>query len=371
MKRLRIGFDVTSAVKRDGRGIAAYIRALLPELAAAEPGIEPQLYIRDSRWFQKRLVRELLPSAPRRWQAGPFQPRGLDAYFGLGVRLPARCAAPRIFTLHDLRVYDLPAAEDPRWVRIRTRRTAETVARADGILCLSEHGRQRLQHHFPEFPLEATAVVPHGVDHRRFQPVAAETAAPVLARHSIDRPFLLQVGQLAPHKNPRLSLEAFADSHAAAGGILLVFAGGAVPGCREDLERRARELGVGDRLRWLDQVAFDELPALYSSAEVVLFPSHYEGFGLPLLEAMACGAPGVVSNATCLPEVNGGAWPLVDPYDPADLARHLDRFLIDPHFRRETVSAGRFRADTFTWAACARQTLDFLLQRLRARAERR
>ncbi len=371
MTSLRIGFDVTSAVKRHGRGIAAYIRELLPAMARAEDRLEPSLYIRDGRWFKKGLVGDLLPSAPRRWQAGPLQPRGLDAYFGMGVRLPARCPAPRVFTLHDLRVFDLPQAEEPRWVRIRSRRTAETVARADGILCLSEHGRSRLRKHFPEYPLEATAVVPHGVDHERFQPVEAEQAAPALERYGIDRPFLLQVGQLAPHKNPRLSLEGFAGSHAASNGLLLVFAGGAVPGCREDLARRGRELGIGHRLVFLEQVAFADLPALYSSAEAVLFPSHYEGFGLPLLEAMACGAPGVAADTTCLPEVNGGAWPLVDPYDPSDLARVVDRYLIDLHFRRETVTAARFRADTFTWDRCARQTLDFLLERIHARNARR
>lgn len=359
MSRLRIGFDITSAVKRRGRGIAAYVRWLLPEIARLD-GVEPILHIRDGRWFRRRLVADLLPEAPRRWLAGPLRPHGVDVFHGLGVRLPASCPAPRSFTLHDLRVFDLPQAEDPRWVRIRRARTAQTVGLADAILCLSEHGRASLRRHFPDFPADRVAVVPHGVDHDLFRPRSAAEAAPVLARYGLDRPFLLQVGQLAPHKNPRLSLEGFADSHAAAAGLLLVFAGGAVPGMREDLERRARELGLADRLRWIEQAAFTDLPALYSAAEVVLFPSHYEGFGLPLLEAMACGAPGVAAATSCLPEVTGDAWPLVDPYDPGDLARHVDRYLVDPHFRRERAAAAIARAATFTWQRCARETLAFL-----------
>lgn len=365
MNRVRLGFDVTSAVKRHGRGIAAYVRALLPALAS-HLEVEAVLYVRDGRWFRRALIHDLLPAAPRHWLLGPLAPRGVDLFHGLGVRLPARCRAPRIFTLHDLRVFDAPAAEDPRWVRLRRRRTIQTVARADGIVCLSEHGRQRLACHFPEFPSAATAVVPHGVDHARFRPLDETAVAPVLARHGLDRPYLLQVGQQAPHKNPRLSLEGYADSHAAAARMLLVFAGGAVRGCREDLERRARELGVADRLRWLDQVAHDELPALYAGAAVVLFPSLYEGFGLPLLEAMACGVPGLAAAASCLPEIAAGAWPLVDPYDASDLARQVDRYLVDPHFRRERTSAGLARAATFTWERCARLTLDFLHDRIRA-----
>ncbi len=365
MSRLRLGFDVTSAVKKHGRGIAAYIRQLLPAVRRVDPELELILHIRDGRWFERRHLADLLPEAERRWQLALRAPRGLDVYHGMGVRLPARCAAPRVFTLHDLRVFDVPQTETTRWVRLRTQRTRQTVERADGIVCLSEHGRARLLHHFPAFPAEDVAVVPHGVDHGHFRPFGAEEAAPALARHGLDRPYLLQVGQLAPHKNPRLSLEGFADSHAAAAGLLLVFAGGAVPGAREELERRARELGVADRVRFVEQVPFADLPALYSSAEAVLFPSHYEGFGLPLLEAMACGAPGVAARTTCLPEVVGEAWPVVDPYDAGDLARHVDRLLIDPHQRREAAAAGRLRAAAFTWERCAEATLTFLRSRLR------
>jgi len=364
---LRPGFDVTSAVKRRGTGIAAYVRALLSAWPQALPEVEPVLFVRDRRWLRRRLVADLIPGAPRRWLLDPLlPPRGVFLFHGLGVHLPRRAAMPRTFTLHDLRGLDAVEFTAPRWTALRSARLRQTVARADGILCLTRHGRARLFHHFPRFPRERTAVVPHGIDRRRFPPCNEEVARAVLGRLEVKAPFLLQVGTLAPHKNPEASLEALARLRREHPGLTLVFAGatGDAP-YRHDLERHAGRLGVADAVRWLGHVAGGDLPALYGRAAAVLVPSHYEGFGLPVLEAMACGAPGVVAGGTCLEEVAGGAWPAAPPEDPAALAAAAAPLLEAGDPRAAAIRAGLARARTFTWERCARETLAFL-ERIRS-----
>ncbi|TAH34606.1 MAG: glycosyltransferase family 1 protein [Planctomycetota bacterium] len=362
MTRLRVGFDVSSAVKDHGRGIAAYVRALLAALPQAAPEIDAVLYIRGRRWWRRRSVADLLEQQPRRWLLEPvLRPgRDLDAFHGLGVRLPALARVPRSFTLHDLRGLDAVEHTDPRWARIRSARLRETVHRADAIVCLNEFGRRRLRHHFPAFPGERTAVIPHGLDHARFRPLPAQQVAPVLARHALHRPYVLQLGRLDRHKNPETSLRAFATSAARSSGLLLVFAGGAEPGYQSALEALARQLGVHAHVRWLGAVPRDDVPALYATAAAVLVPSYYEGFGLPVLEAMACGAAGLVSSGTCLEELAGDVWPAADPAQPESFRRALDRLLLDSG-RLDRARAGSLaRAAAFTWERCARSTADFL-----------
>jgi glycosyltransferase involved in cell wall biosynthesis len=116
--------------------------------------------------------------------------------------------------------------------------------------------------------------------------------------------------------------------------------------------------GLDGRVRWLGQVPRENLPALMSDADAVVYPSLYEGFGFPPLEAMAAGTPVVASNASCLPEVLGDAAMLVDPHDAAALGRALESALTDHALRQRLVAAGRARAATFTWERCAELTVE-------------
>jgi len=361
MTALRIGFDVSSAAKEGGRGIAAYIRGLLAALPAAAPEVEPVLFLRQHRWFRRRLLADLLPGVPRKPLLPGFRPGGVTFFHGLGVHLPRRGKLPQSFTLHDLRVLDAPQWDDPEWVRKRSRRISRTVARADAILFLAEHGLHRFLHHFPDFPAGRCGVAPLGVDHRSFHPTCdSARQRRELARLELHRPYLLQVGKLGAHKNPLASLAAWAESGAARAGLNLVYVGGADPGWREDLQREARRRGLPRRPRFLSQVERAELATLYAGARAVLFPSRYEGFGLPVLEAMACGAPGVASNAAALPEVVDHAWPTVDPEDHPGWAAALVPLLEEGAERERIRSQSLRHAAKFTWEACARRSVDFL-----------
>jgi glycosyltransferase involved in cell wall biosynthesis len=199
-------------------------------------------------------------------------------------------------------------------------------------------------------------VVPGGVE-ERFAPVAD----PTQLQRARDRlgvgaaPFLLAVGVLEPRKNLNTLMDAFALLKRQQGvpdGLKLVLAGGR--GWLVDgIFRHHAASPVRDDILFPGFVPDDLLPAVYSAAEVLAFPSLYEGFGLPILEAMACGTPVVCSNASCLPEVAEGAALMVEPTDTAGLADALGRVLADPALRADLVCKGRARARGYSWRAAA------------------
>ncbi|MDX1555594.1 MAG: glycosyltransferase family 1 protein [Xanthomonadales bacterium] len=356
---MRVGLDISQAVKRKVRGIARYIREILPHLLAqsskTRDGFEPALYVRGDRIFRKAPLADLAPGAPVRWlPARLYLPgRGLDLFHSFGNYLPAYSPVPLTFTAHDFRALDLDAA--PPGSRLH-----RNVARSAGVICLTEHGRSRLLHHFPDYEPGRLAVVPHGVDHDRFRPREAAQALATASRHGLRPPYILQLGSWFPHKNLELSVRAFAESRARREGLRLAFVGGgASQDYRRALDELAGSLGVRDQIDWVEDVPADDIPAVLAASSCLLQPSRYEGFALPLLEAMAVGTPGVVSDSSCLPEVTGGAWPVVAQDNAEALAQELDALVFDEARRAITISAGLARASQFTWAESARKTLTF------------
>lgn len=340
--------------------MANYIFELLPALERVAPEIEPVLFLRDDRWFRRDLIRDLVPGAERRWIIEPLKMplRGLDRFHGMGTRLPASKRVPRSFTLHDLRGIDpVPGLASTG----NAERKKRTVNRADRILVLTAHGARRLRHHFPHLDESRISVVGHGVDLERFRPAGADEVKRVRDRHGLPERFLLQLGSFFPHKNLELSIDAFARCRAQSSGVILVLAGGGGdPGHRKSLEQRVVERGLFEKVRWIDHVASQDLAPLVSAAQLLLMPSRYEGFGLPILEAMASGTAGVSSTAACLPEVCASIWEAHAPDDVESWAHAIDRLALDPDARRSTEERGLAHARTKTWDECARQTAAFL-----------
>jgi alpha-1,3-rhamnosyl/mannosyltransferase len=355
-----VGLDITQAVKRRGRGIARYIREILPRLTAQELGLEPTCCIRGDRWWRRAIVADLAPGLPRSWMpiSAWMSTGGLQLFHSFGNHLPALSHVPLTFTVHDFRSLDRPPRRGIGGDRLR-----RNIERADGVLCLTEHGKARLLHHYPDFDPVRLAVVPHGVDRRRFCPQDPEQARTAARRFGLDRPFFIQLGSWFPHKNLELSIRAFARSRARREGFLLAFVGGGAGAeYRTGLERLARECAVDDGLCWIEDVSGDDLPRLLAAAAALLQPSRYEGFALPLLEAMAVGLPGVVSDSSCLPEVSGGIWPIAGPDDPEAFAAGIDTMALDEEARAAAIRAGFERAAVFTWERSARLTAAFFRQ---------
>lgn len=357
---MRVGLDITQAVKRRGRGIAHYIREVLPRLAEPELGLEPTCCIRGDRWWRRALVADLAPRLPRAWMpvSAWMSVGGLRLFHSFGNHLPVRSRVPLSFTVHDFRALDRAPGDRGGGDRLR-----HNIERADGVLCLTEHGKARLLHHYPDFDPARLTVVPHGVDGRRFRPQDPGPVRDTTRRLGLERPYFVQLGSWFPHKNLELSIRGFARSRARAEGFLLAFVGGGASAeYRAVLERLARETGVANALRWIEDVSGDDLPRLLAGAAALLQPSRYEGFALPLLESMAVGLPGVVSDSSCLPEVSGGIWPIAGQDDPDAFAAGMDAMALDETARAAAVRAGLRRAADFSWERTARLTADFFRQ---------
>ena len=355
---MNIGLDITQAVKLRVRGIARYILEVLPHLLEQSTGgnlpFNPVLYVRAERMFFRNQVRKTSLGRNVRWLPQNYwlPGRGIDLYHGFGNHLPARSRVTRTFTVHDCRPLDLDVGKH--------RRLTNNVLRSDGILCLTEHGRSRLLHHFPDYDPERIVVVPHGVDHDHFRPQDENEAARVAQSHGLQRPFILQLGSWLPHKNLELAVSAYALSNARKEGLRLAFVGGgAGPEYRETLQALSESLGVEDMIDWVEDAPSDDIPALVAAASCLVQPSRYEGFGLPLLEAMAVGTPGVVSDSTCLPEVSGGVWPVFEQDDAEAFAHALDRLIFDTGLREATINEGIKHAAGFLWDETARRTIGF------------
>ncbi|HEY8478157.1 MAG TPA: glycosyltransferase family 1 protein [Chloroflexota bacterium] len=262
--------------------------------------------------------------------------------------------ARRVATVHDVIPYVLPETSTTldRWVY---RYWLPRVVRAlDAVITVSRHSKADIQRFLRVDPARVH-VVPEGV-HPRYRPVAREAALATLARYGIRAPYILFVGSVEERKNlPRL-LEAYAALRAWSTRWTLV-----VVGARQWRSSPAfetvRRLGLGPHVRFTGFVPEDDLPALYAGADLFVFPSLYEGFGLPVLEAMACGTPVVASNAASLPEVAGDAALLVDPRAVDALGAAMRRVLTDEGLARALRARGLERARAFTWDRAARLTL--------------
>ena len=353
---MRIALDVTQILKKEGRGIARYIHAVVPELVTLHPSSQWNLCIRGSRWSRRGLVNDWLPSVKRSWlPLSSWMTVGdADLFHSFGNHLPVISSAPKTFTVHDFRVLDRSQEEGATGARLR-----RNIARSDGILCHTEHGKSRLLKYFPKYA-GVVSVAPLGVDHEHFRPQAPEAIETVRVKFGLKFPFLLQLGSWFPHKNLELSLRAFSQSRSLQEGMHLVFVGGgATAAYKKSLQDLSSALGLTESVHWIEDVSGKELPGILGASQGLLQPSHYEGFALPVLEAMATGIPGVLSNSSCLPEVSAGIWPALSVDDADGFALAMDAMSMDQALREKTVVDGLRHAASFTWQETARKTGGF------------
>ncbi len=271
---------------------------------------------------------------------------------------------PTVVTIYDLIDPGMPRL--PLHSRPRVRSILwQTVMRlsirsAAHIITSSDATARDLQQSY-RLPPESVSVVPLAPD-ERFRPQPVPVVAALKQKYSLPERYVAYLGSNKPHKNLRALVEAWGvvapGLHGEAGGAppCLVIAGREDPRF-QSARKRVVELGLGRSVRFLPDVADADLPALLSGALVFVFPSLAEGFGLPPLEAMACGTPVIASDRASIPEVVGDAGLLVEPL-PAALAAALRRMIDDDGLRRELSAHGLRRAAEFSWASTARATLD-------------
>ena len=274
------------------------------------------------------------------------------------MRLDARMydskRVKNVVTIHDIPQHSNPYS-GTRHPEKKIRRYAEIMAGADRIIADSAYTKADILRFYP-VPEERIDVVHLGVDDL-IRPADEETIQAALLRYGIRSPYLLHVGRVEKKKNLSRALEAFAGIRKrSAHPIQIVLAGTPGPG-GEEVFQTIERLGLKEDVRHVGYVRQEDLPALYSGALLFLFPSLYEGFGMPVLEAMACGTPVLTSDVTSLPEVVGDAAVQVDPLDVESIAREILRLVEDGQLREEYVRKGLERAKEFTWERTARETL--------------
>ena len=288
---------------------------------------------------------------------GVVNPIHADIYHCLFHLVPVGVEARRIVvTLHDLIwVEHAGISYDSRLRRLFANRVVapfigNSVTRADHVIAISESTRQAAIAHY-ELPGERFTVVHHGVD-----PVFSASAPPAsLPEVCRGRRFVFSLGNTRPYKNiPRLVL-AFSQVVSRHPDLLLVITSrgdGYQP-----LAKLARDLGISGSVLFTGQLNDVQVQACFADAVLFAFPSLIEGFGFPVIEAMASGCPVITSNTSSLPEIAGDAALCVDPYNVDAIASAIERLAEDEVLRRELAFKGRQRAGQFTWSVCAQKTL--------------
>jgi glycosyltransferase involved in cell wall biosynthesis len=374
---MRIGVDYTAAV-RQGGGIGRYTRNLIRALSELDGESRYTLFVAggwgdgdglgqwpenfrvrsvpiSDRWTTILWQRLRLP-LPIQLMTGP-----LDLFHSPDFVLPPVGHTPAILTVHDLSFLRVPRFFVPGFREYLEGAVRRAVRHAGHILADSESTRRDLIELLGVEPERASVLYP-GVE-PRFRPIEdAELPNWVRARYDLPGRFVLGLGTLQPRKNFDGLIEAFGRLLAARGdepeiaGLHLVIAGGRGWMYEETLALPAR-LGLGNRVHFPGFVADDDLPALYNLAAAFAFPSWYEGFGLPVLEAMACGTPVVAADNSSLPEAAGEAALRVNAGDADGLADSLGLLLVDSTLRGRLVAAGYEQARHFTWQGAAEQLL--------------
>jgi glycosyltransferase involved in cell wall biosynthesis len=290
----------------------------------------------------------------------PLQRRlkGISLYHATEHLLP-RLSLPTVMTVHDL-IF----ARYPQHHKLTNRAFLKVgmplfVRAASRIITVSQHTAHDLMSTY-KVSKGKIAVIYNGVDNT-FQPPSPEQIADVRRRYSPDRPYLLMVGTLEPRKNHRLALDALAQLKALGYSHRLIVGGGR-GWLFEPISNAVESSGLMDDVSFVGYVAEADLPALYGAADAFLFPSEYEGFGLPLLEAMACGTPVVSSRTSSLPELAGEAALLIDPHDAGALTAAIRHIIDQPEVARSMRQRGLLQARKFTWKATACQTAQLYIE---------
>ncbi|MCL2678748.1 MAG: glycosyltransferase family 4 protein [Dehalococcoidia bacterium] len=270
-----------------------------------------------------------------------------NQHFG---RISLAINLPSIVTVHDLERICFPVAGEAACAVENLKKDVLAIKQAVKVIAVSDHTKKDLIRCL-SIPEDRIVVIHNGVDHTVFRPYP----------DSSEFPYILYVGSERPRKNLLRFFEAFAMVKKQAGfaGVKLIKIGS--PG-RSDEYRQAtlaklKELGIMDDVVFIPHVDDEQLAKYYSAAMMLVYPSLYEGFGLPVIEAMACGCPVIASNIAALPETSGGAALLVDPYNPADMAAAITSLLDNRELREQLTAKGIVRARDFDWADTAEKTL--------------
>jgi glycosyltransferase involved in cell wall biosynthesis len=365
---MQILFDARTAIDHFpgiGRYTVSLARAILPLMREDERLVLLRDPARPSQWTLTALEGERVQVVDE--VVGPFSlrqqwvmPRLLrhleaDVYHSSYYLMPYLPGVPTVLTIYDLIPMLFPEYSTAR-ARLLFRLTTSLALRAAShVILISQATRRDLLAAY-RFSPEKLTVIPLAAD-PAFRPASPHEVESVRRKHDLPEDYVLYLGSNKPHKNLVRLIDAFSRIARHTPRIALVIAGAWDP-CYPQARRRVAALELERSVHFLGPVAEEDLRALYSGATAFVFPSLYEGFGLPVLEAMACGTPIACSDASSLPEVAGDAALYFDPTDVEAIAWAFSEILTDPALRENLRAQGLNRASEFSWEQTGQETLD-------------
>lgn len=370
------------ARKVEDFGIGTYIRNLVRNLAEIDdenryflltrvPPKEFPLDLPDNfHLHQERSpvysLRELVTMT---WKLAHMR---VDLYHSTHYVLPLWVTGPVVATIHDIIHLLYPEFLPSRLAFFYAQRMIRrTLSRSDRVIAVSRNTKNDLTHHF-DVDGSKIQVVYNGVDDTFRRPLADEEIERWLRQLEIRRPYVLFVGNAAkPHKNLDNVVQAYARARKSCSFEAPLVCVGEREGVEFKIRQRAEQLGIPDKVKLLGHVAGEALPAIYQGASLFVYPTLYEGFGLPVIEAMASGTPVITSNTSALKEVAEGHAHLVNPLDVGDMADAIAQCMADPDHRESLAKLGRRRAEDFQWRRTAERTLEIYRQVLASHSRRR
>ncbi len=369
---MRIGLDIRNLVFSRA-GISKYTKNLIESLAEVDRQNEYTLFCNTKSrcdWskygnIQEKVIR--LPNLGRFtekfWEEIllPRELKNIDIFHSPRFMLPRRKPCKFIDTIHDLTFKKFPRlfTKDTftyvnNWVEL-------AVKSADKIIAVSDNTKKDLIDLF-NAPEEKIEVIYEGVE-EIYRPLKLESSLRgIKDKYNLPEKFILFVGTIEPRKNLKKLIEAFGEfKKSGPAEHKLVIAGGR--GWQyEDIFKAVGKLGLSKEIIFPDYIPERDLPLIYNAADLFVYPSLYEGFGLPVLEAMACGVAVITSNVSSLPEVAGDAAVLVDPDDTRAIAEAMENVLQDNDLKRKMIENGLKRAAMFSWQEMAKKTLEVYSQ---------
>jgi len=367
---VRICLDVSAAVHRRA-GLGRYTLELTRALVAqsehdyvafyhqrGQAHLDPPIDSLPQRTTQLSVKPWRLTTMLAHWFGVPQDALfpGVDLFHATEHLLPRLRRIRSVFTLHDLIFRFDPGSHLPLNRIYLNTMMPRFLRAADAVIAVSECSQRDAMRLYGT-PADKVHVIPEGVD-ARFKPVASQQVAQVRDKFHLPEHFVLCVGTLEPRKNYSLLFEALATCREQGHSAWPLIIAGKPGWLYEPILQRINDLGLQDLVRTTGFFPDEDLPALYNAATLLAMPSRYEGFGLPVLEAMACGTPVVCSNTSSLPEVAGEAALLVPPDDVRAWTQAIARVWNEGALRAQMRARGFAQASHFTWERAARLTSD-------------
>jgi len=274
-----------------------------------------------------------------------------------GIGLPSNKDCPFVITLHDVIPYKMPETVGEQYLKIFKEKLPDIIPLCDGIITVSQYSKQDIIEAF-NFPSEKIYVT-YLASEDIYKPYDKGLSKFIIKKnYSIEGDYILYIGGFSPRKNILGLIESFSLLLPKLSKNMKLVIAGSKGKSYDIYKKRTQELHIEDKVIFPGFISMNHIPFMYNACELFVYPSFYEGFGLPPIEAMACGVPVIASNVTSIPEILGDSTLLVNPHDVNDLCEKMYTVLIDNTIRQSLITKGLKKASTLTWEHTAKETLN-------------